>query len=137
MIKIIFNKKIIFALFLISVFVVGLQIAQPVCATGGFDIGSFKVNGKEIMYNAWKDSKKGKTRINIDFVGKEVPKKYENIVLIKTKNQIKTYSVIYDKNFNTKTKLLKTYRTTKSMDSFYKSTFKKIIINQVKKSIKQ
>ena len=44
-----FNKKIIFALIMISIFVVGLQIVEPVSAIEGYslDKGSFNVNGKK------------------------------------------------------------------------------------------
>jgi len=57
-------------------------------------------------------------------------------VLKKTKsNQIKVYSVTYDTDGKEKANLLKTYKTTKSVKSFYTITYKKTDMKPVKADV--
>ena len=67
----------------------------------------------------------------MSFSGKGIPRKYDTILLKKSKNQVKTHSWVQGNNLEH----LKTFKTTKNVDSFYKTYYKKYIINQVKKSI--
>jgi len=128
-----FNKKIITALILLNVFIVGLQMAEPVnAAAKDFDSGSFKVNGEKITYVAFYglDSK---NEVTISFYKNDY-ERFKNSYSLKkvSKNQIKSYQVTYDKKENPNRKFLKNHKTTKSTLNFYKNNYKKYIINEFK-----
>jgi hypothetical protein len=127
-------KKTVPVLLLITVFVVGLQTIEPINA-GENEYGDFKVGNKKINYfAAYGDTK---NEFHLTFVCEKANKNkkyYEKSYLLKKtkKNQIKAYSVTYDKNDKQKNTLLKTYKTTKSVKSFYTSMYKATAIKQVK-----
>ena len=139
------NKKTIFAIVLISVFVVGLQISNPVSANGtdGIDSGTFKVNGKKVIYYAdyeYKNNIKNNNQFFIDLDGVDKKgKDFCKIYLLKKtkKNQVKCYLETYDKKGKTRYKLLKTYTTNKSLDKIYFSNFKQFSIDHLTKSLKK
>ena len=138
----IFNKKIIATLLLISVLVVGLQVITPVAAhdtSNAIDTGNFKQNGKITHYSAEYgiyNNKENKSVLFITFHGTNKKNKFfqENYVLVKTKkNQILSYSLTFDKNNKPNYTLLKVHKTTKNVKNFYTSYYKKYSGKQVKK----
>ena len=127
-----FNKKIITALMLITVFIVGLQMAEPVNAIAGkvIDKGSFNVNGKKVAYN----TELVGNSLYLDFYCGKIFEKYYRLDKVNKKNQIKAYK--YDDKKN-KYVLVKTYNTNKNLKSFYLKIYKPSITKQVKSDFKK
>jgi hypothetical protein len=125
-----FNKKIILAIILISVFVVGLQM-EPVNAMAGkkIDSGSFKVSGKTIKYIAELDNKE--KNLYIEAYGGKFSSSY---IVKKVKNENKVYKY---NDIKFKYQLKKTYNTKKSLKNFYFSPYKKTVLNELKSDAKQ
>ena len=126
-----FNKKIITVLILLSVFVVGLQMAEPVEAVAGkpVDKGSFTVNGAKIKY----DAQLVGNSMFIEFNHKY--KFMKNYQLTKVnKNQFKAYKYS-DKTYEYKH--VKTYTSSKSLKNFYFSNYKNTIVKDVKSDAKK
>lgn len=129
------DKKIITLVFLLTVFVAGLSIVEPINA--GFfekytvDKCSFKVKGEKITIDAWNYGK-GSPYILIDITGKGVPKKYKYLSLEKEKKIITSYSFSKTNNKNT---VMNSYKTSKTVDKFYKNTYKKYLITTLKKNM--
>lgn len=96
-----FNKKILYVLILCSVFIVGLQIIEPVNAANWkkFDSGSYKIDppsgfkNKTTYISYIKGSNNIKTNIYI-YKAKTDDKIYSGTLYIsKTGNKIKTYAI--------------------------------------------